>query len=84
LEYRKKNTSASWTRANEMVNGDQRVYLLRADLFEPEAAYEFRVYAYAKKFSEPAYASKTYVIGKTRTFIQLAISNMSCTYCVAV
>lgn len=65
LEYRKKNSSAAWTRADEMVNGDKRVYLLRADLFEPESDYEFRVYAYSKEFSEPAYASKTYVIGKT-------------------
>lgn len=65
LEYRKKNSFAVWTRADAMVNGDQRVYLFKADLFDPESDYDFRVYAYAKMFSEPAYVSKTNAIGKT-------------------
>jgi len=64
VEYRENNTSNAWIRVDESVDSEKRVHLLKASLFERDAVYEFRVYAFGNRLSEPAYASKTYVIGK--------------------
>lgn len=65
VEYRENNTSNAWIRVEEGVDGKERSSFLRAILFDSYKVYEFRVYAFGNKFSEPAYASKTFIIGET-------------------
>lgn len=65
VEYRVGRESSTWIKAADAVPADRRVYLFSVEMAEENKAYDFRVFAYgANEFSEPAYVTKRYNIGK--------------------
>ena len=67
VEYKKGNQSSVWQVADANIPAIHRVYLLKAELVDPDVTYYFRVFAFgANLFSEAAYVSKTYRLGEWR------------------
>ena len=65
VEYSEGNDSSSWHVAAADVPEGRRVYLFEAEMIEEDKTYDFRVFSFgANEFSDAAYVSKTYKLGK--------------------
>ena len=70
MEYKEGNDSSRWFVAAHRIPATNRVYLFKAELVNAEVSYDFRMFAYgAQEYSEAAYVSKTYNIGKFSLFV---------------